>query len=318
MAKFVRHLFLFGLVVAGLASIVNLKIGEVLTGPPHYRLHYKEIFGGRCSYNAIIIGTSHAVHSIRPAMLEIPGFNFFNFALNGSNPEFYYKWYTEVYSENCKKPKLVVYAVDWFMFDETWMFRRFEHDSEYWPFDAFLSKLAKSWSCGVSALVLNRFPVIKHNDIQDIYKAFTSPRHKEFLLKYYDRGYIPYVTNNVESLDNADCGEIPDETISHKQVKYLKKLVEHLIGEGVELIFINIPEYGPASNYNDKKSFGILKRLCKKYDIPYVGYNIDRRTGINVQRIYYSDWGHLNLIGSEPFSRVLSKDLQMIIEKQNM
>lgn len=92
---------------------------------------FYELYEQVVSADIIIIGTSHATHGINPKYLEEenPEYKFFNFALNGSNPTYYYEWYTKLFKESgYPVPKTIIYSVDWFMFDDSWLWRRLSND----------------------------------------------------------------------------------------------------------------------------------------------------------------------------------------------
>ena len=113
--------------------------------PQHYKLQYDEIATKKDSFDGIIIGTSHATHSIMPSILDKTGIRFYNFALNGANPIFYSFWFKEVYLKSFKMPKYCIFQIDYFMFHNLSVSRVFEQDAEYFPFKTFLSCL-----CNVS------------------------------------------------------------------------------------------------------------------------------------------------------------------------
>lgn len=108
---------------------------------------FYELYEQVVSADIIILGTSHATHGINPKYLEEnnTGYKFFNFALNGSNPTYYYEWYTKLFNESgYPKPKMVIMCVDWFMFDDSWLWRRLSNDdSPDRPVD-IMRKLQKS------------------------------------------------------------------------------------------------------------------------------------------------------------------------------
>jgi hypothetical protein len=108
---------------------------------------FYELYQQDVSADVIILGTSHATHGINPKYLEEKntGYKFFNFALNGSNPTYYYEWYTKLFKESgYPKPKMIIMGVDWFMFDDGWLWRRLSNDdSPDRPVD-IMRKLKKS------------------------------------------------------------------------------------------------------------------------------------------------------------------------------
>lgn len=108
---------------------------------------FYELYQQVVSADIIILGTSHATHGINPKYLEEKntGYKFFNFALNGSNPTYYYEWYTKLFKESgYPKPSMIIMSVDWFMYDDLWLWRRLSNDdSPDRPVD-IMRKLTKS------------------------------------------------------------------------------------------------------------------------------------------------------------------------------
>ncbi|MCR4906941.1 MAG: SGNH/GDSL hydrolase family protein [Clostridiales bacterium] len=98
----------------------------------HYFGQYYEMFEQVYNADVIFIGTSHCAHGVNPLYLEekMPEHSFFNFGLNGSVPSFYEDWY-EIFKNEAKypTPKVIVWCVDWFMCDDSWLWRRITFDS---------------------------------------------------------------------------------------------------------------------------------------------------------------------------------------------
>ena len=93
---------------------------------------FYEIFEQVYSVDTMVIGTSHATHGLNPKYLdeENPDYSFYNFALNGSNPTYYYNWYDIAFNEaNYPQPKTLIFCVDWFMFDDGWLWRNIFYDT---------------------------------------------------------------------------------------------------------------------------------------------------------------------------------------------
>jgi len=114
------------------AEAERLKYEQMEAFYYHYYAQYYELFQNVYNADAIFIGTSHAAHGINPLYIEeeITDYSFFNFALNGSVPSFYYEWYN-IFKNEAKYPipKVVIYCVDWFMCDTDWLWRRISFDS---------------------------------------------------------------------------------------------------------------------------------------------------------------------------------------------
>lgn len=128
---------------------------------PHYKLQYSETTNITSSYNGIIIGTSHATHSIRPSYLDSTGISFYNLSLNGSNPEFYLNWYSEIFEKYHPKIKYCIISVDnYFIANKG--YRELEQDSEYFPIGTTVDLFFSNKNINKTALFLNSFPALKY------------------------------------------------------------------------------------------------------------------------------------------------------------
>ena len=307
MYKFTKNILLLTMVLLILASALNFVIGKRNKESPHYKLQYDELVNNKTGSNCIILGTSHATHGIRPSYLNLPGISVYNFALNGSTPEFYFKWYTEIFQKTYQKPEYIIYCIDWFLFDDHILLRRYEQDAEHFPFNVFIKKLINIKDYNNKSLLLNRFPIIKYKEVSDLIHIITNVPNEKYPIEDYDRGFIPYEAYNPNSINYLE------ERISSRQVYYFENLMELLTNDGIKIIFVNIPEFGDIDNYKNKKTFDFFNEIANKHSVPILNYNIDKRSMINQQRAYYSDWMHLNGKGSSEFSKLLSRDLAGIL-----
>src|SRR5436190_16329571 len=135
MKKFLKEFGIFCFVILVIVLVINYCFGKRYY--THYELQYREAVGHSKKIDCIILGTSHGTHGIRPEVLDSLGLGFYNFAMNGSNPEFYWNWYTNVFAPSHPRPKYCIWATDWFLFDTVWLWRQFEQDSEYFPDSVF-------------------------------------------------------------------------------------------------------------------------------------------------------------------------------------
>ena len=96
----------------------------------HYYGQFYEMFENMYDANVLFLGTSHAAHGVNPLYVESenPDWSFFNFALNGSNPQYYVDWYDVFKESGYPTPEVIVFCVDWFMCDDGWLWRRLSFD----------------------------------------------------------------------------------------------------------------------------------------------------------------------------------------------
>lgn len=96
----------------------------------HYYGQFYEMFEQVENANVLFLGTSHTAHGLNPLYVEKenPDYSFFNFALNGSNPQYYLDWYKVFKESGYNTPDMIVFCVDWFMCDDGWLWRRIDFD----------------------------------------------------------------------------------------------------------------------------------------------------------------------------------------------
>lgn len=315
MRKFLKEILIFTTILLTLALIINYRLGHNYYN--HYELQYHEITANKKKIDCIIIGTSHATHGIQPALLDSLGIGFYNFAMNGSSPEFYENWYTNVFKPSGLKPKYCIWATDWFLFDTTWLWRKYEQDSEYFPDSIFYANLWRS-EYDKFSLVFNRVPFIKYKSVSDLPNIFRSYEESQFIISKYKDGFLPYWPAKVEKYRNRFVNNLKNTyTISSKQKKIFESLVHLMKQDGIQLVFVNIPEYGAnQKDYAQIKSFQYLDSFAIKNGVSFLNYNLGKLTFISEDTSYFADWGHLNEKGSIAFSRILRDDLRQILKNR--
>jgi hypothetical protein len=311
MKPFIFKIGFFTLIILLFFTALNIFQGQFNNSPEQFKLKYEEIKYNKQKANGIIIGTSHAAHSIRPSLLDSTGINFYNFALNGSNPIFYSHWFNEIFLKEYPKPRYCIFAVDWFMFDEKWLWRTFEQDAEYFPFRIFISCLFKFNDFNKKDLFLNRFPATKYR--KSIKRSLKLQKGDSlYQVSEYDRGYIP-ANYPFDSLKFQSKKNIQDIEISAIQVNHFEKLIHQLDSLGICIIFIMTPEYHiEKSDYSQMESIKIIERVSLKYNIPFLNFNTNFRTGINEDINNFVDWGHMSKTGSIVFSKLLADKIRFI------
>ena len=312
MKKFLKDFGVFLVIVFLVAIVINYCFGKRYYN--HYELQYKEIVEHTKKIDCIILGTSHGTHGIRPQVLDSLGPGFYNFAMNGSSPEFYWNWYTNVFAPNHPKPRYCIWATDWFLFDTVWLWRQYEQDSEYFPDSVFYGNL-KSSAYNRQSLILNRIPFTKYKSYKDLPNLFRRYDESQFIISKYKDGFLPYWPKKVEKFKDRYNNRLKDYyTISTRQQQIFEKLVQRMKDDGLQLIFVNIPEYGSKkTDYEKIITFQYLDSFSRKNSIPFLNYNLDKRTPISDEKEFFADWGHHNDKGSWEFSMILRKDLSSIM-----
>lgn len=310
MKKFIKEISLFAFLASIPFVIINFFQERYNNDPVHYQRQYSALLSEDVDYEGIILGTSHSTHGIRPSVLDTTGVHFYNFSLNGSNPTFNLTWYNELFLMKHNRPNYCLLEVDWFMFDDYWLERRFEKDSEYFERIFFIKSLFGRNTFNKKHLLINRFPLLKYREsiLESIKLVQEDSR---FPKQTYDRGYISYNTK----YDSTKFKIKESKHFEPNEQKDFIKLIEQMQEQGTKLIFVMTPEFGvPMEQYLNSKTYNIIVESSKKYNIPFLNYNQELRSELNENIDFFADWGHLNDAGSLVFSRMLSEDLIPILK----
>lgn len=309
MNKFIRKSLYFIIFCSSALLLLNYLLARNSHHNDFGRLQYKEAINNKINADNIIIGMSHATHGIQPKIINTKGNTFFNFALDGANPIYYFNWYKFIFKPNYKKPKYLILTIDWFFLDDKWLWRRFEQDSEYYNAELFFDLLIKKNEFDKTMLFENRYPVLKFKKL--IIPGIFNHDKKTFPISGYNNGFIPFVPKEVK-VDEF----YPEKVVIHKkQLVKFEKLISQFNSDSIQVIFVTTPTYNLRSApYIDLPIYNYYKSIAAKYSIPYLNYNTDKRSSINSTINYFSDGGHLNYAGSTEFSKILKRDLETILK----
>jgi hypothetical protein len=283
---------------------------------PHYPLQYSEAFRPKVNADVVIIGPSQTTHGVNPRYLEKEHVKVFNFSLNGAGPSFYLKWYRKVFQPNYPKPLYVLYGVNWGMFDENFLDRRFEQDSKYFPKKFLIHELLNTKSLDdlirVKTLLLNRLGIVRGR-IQLAQRLFRGTSDVYVLSRYYN-GFIPY-----ERKGKVDRKRDIKLQNSEAQIAAFEELLDEFEKNGIEVIFVQVPEYLPARNISDiEESMQLLNGIAEKRRILFLDYDTKKITSINTDTGMFSDAIHLNEKGSDAFSKLLRDDLEFLSKRKTL
>ena len=284
----------------------------------HVKAQYDELFDPSVLAKVMILGSSRATYGINPKEFPNEGRHTFNFALNAAGPRFYLDWYAYAATPYYPTPRVVVYNVDWFMFDSQHLHRQFHQDSEWFPIPLLVKMLHKEGKresyagggeIGSGEFIRSSFNVISQRHML-MYILFAYDRVGDLVIKdsiYH--GFIATGNPNFPLERTMDDGLGGVDEVS---VMALDTLVGTLRDKGVQVIFISSPEYWQPHNTNLRlylEHLNALEAIRVKHDIPYLDYRTDPRFDMNTNLAYFSDWVHLNEVGASVFSRRLGRDL---------
>lgn len=293
MKKFLKRSLTFGGYLLLVLLLVELLLAKLFPDNDRYALQYRELADKTVHAKMVIFGSSKAVRGLDPGILEeVSKGPVYNFGLNGSNPEFLYRWYTRIFEQNYGKPDVVLLEVSWFMFYEGWMWRKLEQDSRYFTGTDFISMLLTS--SDKSTLFFNRYHLFHIDLANTLLGAKDSDRAGEITdLTYH--GFTPYTgTSNNEPYADSIAFD-PTE-----QRQYLGLLLDRLINDGIKVIMVNLPENmakGFSKTQEVQDNLAYIKKLAEDKNISFIDYQNEELP----DSLFYN-WNHLNLEGARLIS----------------
>lgn len=293
MKKFIIKLFVF--IFLFLLSFILLNSLCQLFTPENdrYALQYKELYNPTVDADIVVFGTSKSARGINPKILETDSISVFNFGLNGSNPEFIYKWYKNIFKINYPKPKLILLEINWLMFDKDFMWRSFEQDSRYFTCKDYLL-LLKNTEKKYTAF-FNRYHVFNRSvgsggEIDLTYNGYT-PFDQKYSNSKSTKTYI-------NSIDFD----------SDNQLKYFKMLLNLFKKEDVNVILLILPEvHNKSISSNDlfKDCTSDIKKISSE-----IGFKLLDYTYYFESESLFKDWQHLNITGAELITNKIKSDIK--------
>lgn len=305
MRKFLKKIafFLFSL----LLILMLMNYWMDYESYPYCPLQYDEIFYPKVNADLVILGASQATHSINPKYLESADLRVFNFALDGAPPSFYLNWYNKIFCQYYPKPSYMIYAVHWVMFNDVFTPRQIEHDSEYFPFPLFIKQLRDVKS--LQTLLLNRFAFSKHRK-EVISKLFEKRKEIYPQAKYYN-GFVPF-----KERKKLGKTEVVNPKVNPIQLEAFIQLLNDVERDGIKVIFVHIPGYlYSRETQNILKNVQLIKGIAEKRGIPFLDYETERISSINMNDNLFADWIHMSEEGSEAFSKLLKQDLEVLLKR---
>ncbi len=263
-------------------------------------------------FSTLILGTSRTFAAFQPYSFEkLLGQEAFIEARSGKGLKYNWLFY-EFYKRCAGPPKVVVYGVDYFIFQteskKRWLAR----------FDAIPETIAPF--SAPSLLLKNK------DDIEDFLvdiiarmglaedKAFRATQDFIKAQDYVGRETSPgkLITQKPRNLHLHRYWPYPG-----KEGPYLKQLLEEWERDGVTVLMVIIPDYIGTyeTNFEQQKSLNDLRRLTRDHPNVHI-YNFNRPNAFPLEKEKYffnGGWGrsnsHLSKEGVEVFNRLLLKKI---------
>jgi len=255
----------------------------------------------------LVLGPSHALHGIDPAVFSHKTFNL----ANASQTLYYDKELTLRYLDRMPALKLVLIPVSYNtlytdLADSKESFRRWFY-SRYWGID----------DSGMAMLDLHRYSLIA---------LYTPQTAFEFLIKGFKvdlteglspKGYLRYDTAGCLKNISYEAGakrvelyrRMMHEEHYQQNVDLLTSLAAALRQRNIQVCFITTPVFKTFAKYCEPSVFqanlDVLREICRLHGCGYKNYFNDPR--FTIRDFYDND--HLNFIGAARFSAILDSEV---------
>lgn len=263
-------------------------------------IKYKAVFRNQSGTDIFVLGNSQSAYGIIPSLLKIPGHKVHNYSFPGASPSYNKDLYERYLARYQEKPKLIIYGVSWFMFDSKVPPRKVAQDHQFVPWGVEMLRVPPH----------ERLYLIHQNDV--LSRMFKRPKDKTILVDKYDDGFVPLEEKYLDRRTKVE----PRVKNSEKEMSSFLELVSMIQANGVELLFVEAPEYNRGVQCESiLPNEELLWSLARSRRIEYINFNRERRSEINDDPSYFGDQRHLNYAGAQRFSKMLSDDINDLIMK---
>ena len=311
MAKLLINMFFFLFLCATTLCVTEyILVHRPVEQLDIYRKKYSDCYDKSIKSDLIIIGASHGIHDINPKILETLNCAAYNYCFNGASPSFTLNWLSKYYLKHNKLPKIIIYDVNWFMFNDKWLIRSIENDSAYLSQSDALDLFCDRETDKL-AVLRNRYVVLNGA----IYKRFFKKDPAgvpDVLIDQYYKGYIPLIPHRRIEPNQKDVFTGNND----KALNDFMKVIRLIKKNGSRLILVQSPdsvEFITKFSSDYRVNNEILKKIATNNRLEFLDYDGDKMSDINRNKDLYYDFDHLNQKGSTLFSQRLARDLAGIL-----
>ncbi len=313
-----KKLAAFLLLIAPMFMIGHYFLSPIVDTDFPYRSKFNEVFNAQENAEVVIFGACSGLATINPKILEALNPKVYNFSLHGAGPFYIVQWYTKIFKNYYKKPKLIIISIEMIEVNQP---RNIGYDSEYFPISLFLKLLLFDREIPFKYLLYNKYPFIKNRFL--ILRALLSKTiiDESFQWDRYYKGYAPLIAKEklgemqtIVSNKNKSM-EIKN---SPEAVADLKRMIQLFKDENIPVVYLTLPYY-----YTHKSSYlphpaiqeirDVLKQEVDGKNVFYLDYNNDHPSNLNYDESFWYNQTHLNENGSNIFTQKLKNDLFHLI-----
>jgi hypothetical protein len=277
---------LFFIAPGGIPLIYRTSKGNVWEGGGTY-VKFRE-FNCNEKWDIVILGSSHAYRGYDPRIFAEKGYKTFNLGTSDQNMMCsYYIAKNYLNRSNCRMVILDLY-------DRVFTQQNLESMSDVVhniTSDKAAFQVAMS-SRDIRGL--NMFTLRQFNKLRPPLNTDTAG---------FIRGFFP---TNTYLTPPAKKRIVWTYHTNKFQIDYLRKLIEYLQSEGIQLVLAEHPMPAPYTPQDHKLFVSDIQKIADEYQVPYLDYMKDSSmTGIR----YFADETHLNVEGVTAYNNKLINDM---------
>jgi hypothetical protein len=275
---------------------------------------------GKSDYQILILGTSRTFEGIHPLhIVDGVGVRAYKEAFQGKGPQYNYEFYKR-YKQIVGKPRVVIYGVDYFIFNIT---------SEKWALERFGVRPdgpASSSNVRWPLLLLQNKSVNDRAIVTALQRLQerSNPRHAEYNPERYVRDMETYTGNTMPR--NGDRGDppparyerIPFPRYPGTEGVYLVKLLQELEHDGVAVMLAALPDFVATyrTDFEQQRFDAEFREMARRYrNCVFVNYNDPTRFHLSdpayfIDGKYGNPNSHLSKDGALALAPLLIADLR--------
>lgn len=300
-ARLLRMLLLQGALLA--MVLAGLEAGARWLVADHDDLKYRHMYDDPEDPEVIIQGTSRAVHGLVPRLLARPGLRVYNYAFNAGRPHHAEAWW-QLYKALGKRPRLVIYAVDWTAFQPD-VRRYIENDARFLPPRVVAGLLADGDRSATQLLTHLTALNAERRNVQHQLLYGRPAGYARYRLDRYDRGFVPIETPG--GFFPSAMSAWYDQVAPSARLAFERHLRD-VRATGARVVLVQLPDYFPLSGAHPT-SKAMVRAVAARLDVPFLDYYGAAPNDLNADKAWFMDATHLNEAGAERVSARLAADL---------
>ena len=314
MSKFLKLLFIFLLILAGLACSLDFVITSGLrkTDLRSYQA-WNDIFASNIKSDAVILGSSRAWCQYSPQILDsIVGLDFYNLGIDGHKIDYQLIRYN-TYRRFSPKPRYIIHNVE---FSTLGVTTNGYDREQFFPY-VFDDSLLNVVSEVKKITFLDRkLPLVRYFG----YRVLFENGVKSFFGQktFFDGGLKKGYRGNNYPWDGTELDKI--QTIQYERnpnaIKLFDEYLKKSKDEGIEVILVFAPVYIDAIKKieNIEEMYTLYSDIAGKYNYTILDFSND---SISFDKENFYNATHLNKKGAEEFSIKLGRRLNSVITNKS-